>query len=156
MYFDRHLIRLLSCVSDGTYTQYTLSPAIFQHIPELLVANSKRHQPLPSAWYEREDYQIDSIWLSRCIYLLKEMKQMIANHNIFAVTAPYEKQMDKLDELFDQSEDSELYGYLINQIIQIVWGMLHDLDDDGNENHNTAALVEAIELMCSNAAKIVC
>ena len=139
MYFDQHLIRLMQCVNDGTYNMYPLSPDM------QAVAESDPNHPLPDRWYQCNQSDVEAAWGGRCMFLLRESRQMILGHTIESLSP--QSNLDRLfllEEVYDHSQDCCLYGYLINQLVQVYWNMLKDLDDKGWPSNR---LVEAIEQM---------
>lgn len=63
----------------------------------------------------------------------------------------YLDKITELDELYDHSQDCNLYGYLINQLVQVYWSMLKDWDE---RKWPANRVVEAIEQMTRQMAVI--
>ena len=144
MYVDRHLVRLLGHMADGSFRKYDLSPKMQRVVREDLAQS-------PFIGWDRAI--VDDIQYCRCCYILSESKKLLS---LFAERAQGQWEFapiyDSLVALFEGSaEDAELYGYIINQLGQVFWYMLENCEIS---DQPTAPLFTAIEGLVERTAEI--
>ena len=137
MHFDRHLIRLLNHMVDGTFRHYDLSPKM---------QAMRKTTPLPLTDRSRK---------KRCLYILNETEKLIKNELLWGPDKPewaFAPTFESITWLFDSTaEDSELYGHIINRIAFVFWNMLESRE---GANIPTAPLLTAIEKMIERTATV--